>query len=65
VLARVLAHEIGHQMLPLQGHSESGIMRPSLNYRAAAPPTFTHDEAAAIRMFLSAAPGARLDTAAD
>ena len=65
VLARVLAHEIGHQVLPLQGHSESGIMRPSLNYRAAAPPTFTDDEAAAIRMFLSAAPRTPLDTAAD
>ena len=65
VLARVLAHEIGHQVLPLQGHSDSGIMRPSLNYRAAAPPTFTDAEAAAIRTFLSAAPRAPLDTAAD
>ena len=66
VLARVLAHEIGHQMLPLQGHSDSGIMRPSLDYRSSAPPTFTDAEAAAIRTFLSAAPRrAQLDTAAD
>ena len=65
VLARVLAHEIGHQMLPLQGHSDSGIMRPSVNYRSSAPPTFTDAEAAAIRTFLSKAPQAPLDTAAD
>ncbi len=65
VLARVLAHEIGHHMLPLQGHSDSGIMRPSLDYRSAAPPTFTDAEAAAIRASLSAAPRAELDMAAD
>jgi hypothetical protein len=65
VLARVLAHEIGHQMLPLQGHSDSGIMRPSVNYRSSEPPTFTNPEAAAIRTFLSRAPQAPLDAAAD
>jgi hypothetical protein len=53
VLARVLAHEIGHHLLPLQGHSDSGIMRPSVNYRSSAPPAFTHAEAEAIRTLLS------------
>ena len=55
VLARVLAHEVGHQLLPRQGHADSGIMRPSVNYRASAPPTFTETEAAAIRALLSEA----------
>jgi hypothetical protein len=53
VMARVLAHEIGHHLLPLQGHSDSGIMRPSLDYRAGDPPAFTAVQAASIKQFLS------------
>ena len=53
VLARVLAHEIGHHLLPLKDHSESGIMRPSLNYRLHDPPTFTEAQAESIRKLLS------------
>ena len=55
VLARVLAHEIGHHLLPLQGHSDSGIMRPSVDYRAGEPPAFTPTQAASIRQLLSEA----------
>lgn len=55
VLARVLAHEIGHHLLPLQGHSDSGIMRPAVDYRMGEPPAFTPTQAASIRQFLSEA----------
>ena len=55
VLARVLAHEIGHHLLPLQGHSDSGIMRPSVDYRVGEPPAFTLAQAASIRQLLSEA----------
>lgn len=55
VMARVLAHEIGHHLLPLQGHSDSGIMRPSVDYRVGEPPAFTPTQAASIRQLLSAA----------
>lgn len=55
VLARVLAHEIGHHLLPLQGHSDSGIMRPSVDYSVGEPPAFTLTQAASIRQLLSEA----------
>jgi hypothetical protein len=55
VMARVLAHEIGHHLLPLQGHSDSGIMRPFVDYRVGEPPAFTPTQAASIRQLLSAA----------
>ena len=55
VLARVLAHEIGHHLLPQQGHSDSGIMRPSLDYRLSEPPAFTTAQAESIRTLLSGA----------
>jgi hypothetical protein len=55
VLAWVLAHEIGHQLLPLQGHSDSGIMRPALHYRAGEPPAFTAAQGVSIRQFLQGA----------
>jgi hypothetical protein len=53
VLARVLAHEIGHQLLPLQGHSDSGIMRRFVDYRVGEAPAFTPTQAASIRQLLS------------
>ena len=55
VLARVLAHEVGHHLMPLQGHSDSGIMRPSVDYRAEDPPAFTQAQATSIREFLAEA----------
>jgi hypothetical protein len=53
VLARVLAHEIGHHLLPLQGHSDAGIMRSSVDDRHGEPPVFTPVQGVAIREFLS------------
>jgi hypothetical protein len=55
MLARVLAHEIGHHLLPLQGHSDTGIMRPSVDYRVGDPPAFSQAQAGSIREFLSEA----------
>jgi hypothetical protein len=55
VLGRVLAHELGHHLLPLRGHSEDGLMRPTLDYRRDAPPTFTWTEIELIHALLSAA----------
>jgi hypothetical protein len=53
VLGRVVAHEVGHQLLPGKGHSTSGIMRGKLDYRSGEP-GFTTEEAASIRALLSA-----------
>jgi len=55
VLARVLAHEIGHHLLPLQGHSEIGIMRSSVDFSVGDPPVFTLLQASSIREFLAEA----------
>ena len=55
VLGRALAHEIGHQLLPDLGHSETGIMRAELDYRSPADPLFTTDQQQAIQNLLAAA----------
>jgi len=55
VLGRVLAHEIGHHLLPAQGHSSDGLMRPSLNYRLPQLPAFTAAQVESIRNVLVAA----------
>ena len=52
VLGLVLAHEIGHFLLPGDGHSETGVMRRSLDYRSTELPTFTDAQAASIRTLL-------------
>ena len=44
----VIAHELGHLMLPA-GHSNVGIMRPSINMTSRRLETFTDVEAAQIR----------------
>jgi len=56
VLGTVLAHEIGHHLLPAHGHSSTGLMRSSVNYAFSQPPTFTHAQIEEVRTFLSAAP---------
>src|SRR5688572_11830147 len=56
VLGRVLAHEIGHHLLPSKGHSSTGLMRSSLDYVYPQPPTFTRAQIEEVRTFLSAAP---------
>jgi len=47
-LGDVIAHELGHLMLPA-GHSTSGIMRPSINMTSRRLETFTEVEATQIR----------------
>jgi hypothetical protein len=47
-LGDVIAHELGHLMLPA-GHSNVGIMRPSINMTSRRLETFTDVEAAEIR----------------
>jgi hypothetical protein len=47
-LGDVIAHELGHLMLPA-GHSNVGIMRPSINMTSRRLETFTGVEAAQIR----------------
>jgi hypothetical protein len=59
VLGRVLAHEVGHQLLPGQGHSDAGIMREKLDYRSPTAPTFTAQQAESIRTLLAATTQAR------
>lgn len=53
VLGLVLAHEIGHLLLPAQGHANTGLMRTSLDYQSAEVPVFTEAEAESIRMLLA------------
>ena len=50
-LGDVIAHELGHLMLPV-GHSNVGIMRPSINMTSRRLETFTEAEAAQIREHL-------------
>lgn len=54
-LGRVLAHEVGHLVLPGKGHSETGIMRAIPDYKSKQAPGFTDDQAASIHMRLMAA----------
>jgi hypothetical protein len=55
VLGRALAHEIGHQLLPAHGHSDTGIMRAEIDYRSLGDPQFTADQQKAIQSLLAAA----------
>jgi len=50
-LGDVIAHELGHLMLPT-GHSNVGIMRPDINMTSRRVETFTDVEAAHIREHL-------------
>jgi hypothetical protein len=50
-LGDVMAHELGHLILP-PGHSNVGIMRPTLNMMSRRVETFTQQEAAQIREHL-------------
>jgi hypothetical protein len=49
VLGRVIAHELGHLLLPGQGHSQTGIMRARLDEWPSRMPAFGDAEAEAIR----------------
>jgi hypothetical protein len=45
ILGDVMAHELGHLLLPPPGHSWGGIMRPRLNMNLWAEETFTRAQA--------------------
>jgi hypothetical protein len=53
ILGRVIAHELGHLLLPAAGHTPTGIMRTSLDYRSDEPLRFTDSEAESIRALLT------------
>jgi hypothetical protein len=55
LLGLVIAHEVGHLVLPGNGHSPRGIMTSSLDLSAAALPAFTPDQMAAIRQRVASA----------
>ena len=54
VLGRALAHEIGHQVLPGMGHSDTGIMRGILDYGKGRAPGFTDTQTQSIQALLVA-----------
>jgi len=45
LLGDVIAHELGHLLLPLPGHSADGIMRPGLETKSWYVNTFTKPQA--------------------
>ena len=53
VLGRVIAHELGHVLLPANSHSPSGIMRGNIDLAQENPDRFTRDQALAIRAVLA------------
>lgn len=55
LLGWVIAHEVGHLVLPENSHSPIGIMSSSLNLRSATLPAFTVEQMAAIRQRLTSA----------
>jgi hypothetical protein len=54
LLARVIAHEIGHLLLPSAAHSHVGIMRPSFELDQVGLFLFTNEESRQIRAALAA-----------
>jgi hypothetical protein len=53
VLARVIAHEVGHLILPVHGHGEFGIMRSALGLDHVGIYRFTNDQARQMRAALT------------
>ena len=49
LLGDVIAHEVGHLLLPESGHTRDGVMRPNLETRQHAAARFTDAQAAALR----------------
>jgi hypothetical protein len=52
VLGRVIAHELGHVLLPPSAHSPNGIMRSNLDLEPVNPDRFTAAQARALRSVL-------------
>lgn len=59
VLGRVIAHELGHVLLPPSAHSPHGIMRSNLDLEPVNPDRFTGEQARALRSTLSGITNAR------
>jgi hypothetical protein len=53
VLATVLAHELGHVLLPEYSHAPWGLMRPTCAERIVSVPPFLPAQASAIRQMLT------------
>lgn len=53
LLGRVIAHEIGHVLLPPNSHSLNGIMRGNIDLALENPDRFTRDQARIIRATLA------------
>lgn len=57
-LGVIIAHELGHVLLPTRGHASAGIMQGTYMMHSSYLQRFTSDQAAAIRAFITAhAPG--------
>jgi hypothetical protein len=54
LLGMVIAHEVGHLLLPASSHSAAGIMCAQWQQRTARLSTFTHDQGTTIRQRLAA-----------
>jgi hypothetical protein len=52
-LGRVLAHEIGHLLLPGEGHSPEGIMQAKLELLSPSTPRFSESQGESIRTLLA------------
>jgi hypothetical protein len=53
ILGRLLAHELGHHLLPGQGHSNEGIMQKQVDFRSAKDVGFTDEQRQSIQMLLA------------
>ena len=53
LLGRVIAHELGHVLLPPNSHSLHGIMRGNIDLGLEKPDWFTRDQARVIRAVLA------------
>jgi hypothetical protein len=49
ILGRVMAHEVGHLLLPPNSHSSIGIMRPEVDFSQVGVNTFTKEQVHALR----------------
>ena len=52
ILGLVMAHEVGHLVLPSYGHADRGIMRADIGGRSRGDYDFTNEQGAAIRSML-------------
>jgi hypothetical protein len=53
LLGEVMAHEVGHLLLPINSHATTGIMRASMRAEFGLRPRFTAEQAALIRRRLT------------